>query len=277
MSLGTYNNSNNKKKDYSPITYSPVRFFNSESKIDPSSLGFSFWKNLLKISISPMKNAAEGSVPEMDKDNSIDIYLSPLKAKLFLEYATEFRLDPNKFTNIGIGTNKGIIYLTSGKTEFGTDSLFVVIKLMDFEQGSVTSCIAYEFNRNTFGISNYTGGTNFEKNYDFAQFTEFDMFVETIFSYVSSVNYAIAASVIDNNKYENSRLNTKITSIQEKLGIDTNKKSSYNGGASSNNYWNNNGGSNSSPNMNISSSNSPEHYDNYNQLVDDISSMMVED
>ena len=38
MALGTYNNSgNNSKKDYSPTTYSPVKFFNSESKVDPSA------------------------------------------------------------------------------------------------------------------------------------------------------------------------------------------------------------------------------------------------
>ena len=92
------------------------------------------------------------------------------------------------------------------------------------------------------------------------------MFLDVISSYVSSVNYAIAASVVDNNKYDVSRLSTKITSIQEKLGIDFKKSSS---GVNNSSYWNNNGNKNSSAN--------PEHYDNLNQLVDDISSMMVEE
>ena len=243
MSLGTYNsNSNNKKKDFSPTTYSPVKFFNSESSVDPSSLNFAFWKSLLRISITPMK------------------------AKLFLQYANDFRKDPNKFTNVGVGTNKGIIYLTSGKNEFGVDSLFVIIKIIDFEHNEILSCAAYEFNRNIFGITDYTEGTSFNQNYDYAQFIEFDMFLDVISSYVGSVNYAIAASVVDNNKYDVSRLSTKITSIQEKLGIDFKKSSS---GVNNSSYWNNNGNKNSSAN--------PEHYDNLNQLVDDISSMMVEE
>ena len=243
MSLGTYNsNTNNKKKDFSPTTYSPVKFFNSESSVDPSSLNFAFWKSLLRISITPMK------------------------AKLFLQYANDFRKDPNKFTNVGVGTNKGIIYLTSGKNEFGVDSLFVIIKIIDFEHNEILSCAAYEFNRNIFGITDYTEGTSFNQNYDYAQFIEFDMFLDVISSYVSSVNYAIAASVVDNNKYDVSRLSTKITSIQEKLGIDFKKSS---GSVNNSSYWNNNGNKNSSAN--------PEHYDNLNQLVDDISSMMVEE
>lgn len=280
MSLGTYNSKgNNKKNDYSPVTYSPVKFFNSDSKIDPSTLNFSFWKSLLKVSITPLK-VVQGSATEMDKDNNIDIYLSPMKAKLFLQYAEDFRKNPNKFTNVGIGTNKGIIYLTSGKSEFNTESLFVVIKLMNFEEGTVTSCIAYEFNRNNFGITDYAGGTEFNKNYDFAEFVEFDMFLDVIRSYVESVNYAIAATVVDNNKFDVARISNKIGSIQEKLGIETGKKS-YNGSSNNSSYWNNNGSSNSSssPAMNTSSgsSNGPEQYDNLNQLVDDISSILVED
>lgn len=281
MSLGTYNSKgNNKKNDYSPVTYSPVKFFNSESKIDPSTLNFSFWKSLLKVSITPLK-VAQGSATEMDKDNVIDIYLSPMKAKLFFQYAEDFRNNPNKFTNVGIGTNKGIIYLTSGKTEFNIESLFVVIKLMNFDEGTVTSCIAYEFNRNNFGITDYTGGTEFNKNYDFAEFVEFDMFLDVIKSYVESVNYAIAATVVDNNKFDVARITGRIASIQEKLGIESGKKS-YNGNSGNNNYWNNNGSSNlSSSSLNISSSssnsNGPEQYDNLNQLVDDISSILVED
>lgn len=276
MALGTYNNSgNNSKKDYSPTTYSPVKFFNSESKVDPSALNFTFWKSLLKISIIPMKNKSEGSVAEMDKDNSIDIYLSPMKAKLFLYYCNEFRKDPNKFTNVGIGTNKGIIYLTSGKTEFGIDSLFVIIKLIDFENnGNVSSCIAYEFNtENYFGIVDYAGGAEFNKNDEYSKFIELDMFIEVIESYVSSSNYAIAATVVDNNKYDVARVQNKISTIQEKLGIEIGKKSySNNNGGSK--YWNNGGNTSNNSNTNNTS---PEQYDNLNQLVDDISNMLIED
>lgn len=268
MSLGAYNN-NIKKKDYSPVTYSPVKLFNSQTKVDPSALNFAFWKGLLRISITPLKNKSEGSVAELDKDNSIDIYLGPSKAKLFLQYMEEFRKSPDKFTNVGVGTNKGIIYLTNGKDEFNTESLFLVIKLIDFENGSVLSCIAYEFNNDYFGITNYVDGTTFDKNYDYSKYLELDMLIDVLTSYVNSCNYAIASSIIDANKYEMSRLNTKIASIQEKLGIDINKKSSYSNNQS---YWNNNGTSTTT-----SSSSNTEQYENLNQLVDDISSMIIEE
>jgi hypothetical protein len=262
MALGNYNNNgkSDKKKDYSPVTYSGVRFFNSDSAVDPSSMSFSFWKGLLKIAIIPVKKV-EGSVPEYDKDNELAIYLTPLKAALMHRYMKT--IDINKVTNFGVATNKGIIYITNGKEEFNVKEdgkIFCVLKLID-ENGAVTSAIAYEFFTNYFGIKDYTGGTNFTKDFSFSNNLEYEMFIELFKNYVSSSNYAYAATVVECSKFDMSRLNTKIGTIQEKLGIENKYKS--NPGNKS--FFNNNGNvSNSIPEP---SSDKKESYDNYSELI----------
>ncbi len=258
MSLGSYNN---KKKDYSPVTYSPVRFYNSESKVDPTSMSFSFWKSLLKISIAPyQQNQNEGSYPSIDKDSSIDIYLSPMKAKQLLLCCERFQKNPSEFTNIGVNTNKGIIYLTNGVSEFNTDSTFVVIKIVDPESGNITSAITYEFNKEFYAITDYTGGSNFNKNYDYSTWIEFEMFKTVLKSYVESANCAIAATVIDNNKFDVSRLTSRISSIQEKLGIQFNGGGNSSGGYAKS-YFDNNSGSSSSSNTTLNTGTTSESYD----------------
>lgn len=273
MSLGTYNNSN-AKKDYSPTTYSPVRFYNSESKVDPSCMSFSFWKQLLKISISPYnQNTSEGSYPSIDKDASIEIYLSPMKAKLFLSYLKNIR-DTGKceWNNVGVNTNKGIIYFTEGK-EFGQNGQFIVIKIIDQESGNCMSSIAYEFNSNYSAIVNYNGGSDFNRDNTFAPSIEFDMFISVLENYVESVNYAIAATVVDNQKFDVSRITTRIMSIQDKLGI----QQSGEGRSYGKSYFDNNngqGGNSSDYNvgvdMNTSINGSSQQSSYYDELLSNI-------
>jgi|GEM_PF-1624294 len=269
MALGTYSNKSSQKKNYSPETYSQVRFFNPDSKVDPSAMSFSYWRGLMKISLSPIK-VAQGSSPEIDRDNVTEIYLSPIKALLFLLYVEAFKKDPSLYANSGVTTNKGIIYITNGKSEFNMteDTAFIVVKLVD-ESGNVTSSIAYEFGKSGyFGITDYNGGTNFQKNYDYADTIELDMFIKTLASYVSSANNAIAGSVAEAMHYDINSIKSKLTSIQESLGIETNK--SYGNAPKSNasSFWNNNGSSSSSlNNNNVQGSD----YENYNELIDDLS------
>lgn len=273
MSLGTYNNSNNSKKDYSPVTYSAIRFFNSESNIDSSSMSFSFWKGLLKISISPIKTG-EGSNPEIDKDNAIDIYLTPIRASLLLKYISMYELDPHRYDNVGVSTNKGLIYITTGTKEFGVPDgrLFIVIKILDQNDGRIKSAIAYEFSKaQCYGIVNYENSDRYEKNTEFASNAELDLFCNVLRTYVESSSYAMAASVVENMKYDVSRMTTRISTIQEKLGIDTKSGYKNGGGYKNSSYFDKNGGGNSS-----SGSSSAEQV-GYDELINDISSAMMND
>lgn len=268
MSLGNFN-SNVKKKNYSPITYSNFKLYNGESKVDPTCLNFAFWNGLMRISITPIA-MKQDSTPKLEKESSVDFYIGPNKAKMFLYYLKEFKTNQDKYINVGIGTNKGILYLTNGKNEFGVESMFIVIKLIDFPNNKIIAEAAYEFNTNIFGITNFKDqNLKFDKNYDFAKFAEIDMLIDIMTSYINSASYAYAATVIDANKFDTSRINTKINSIQEKLGIDY-KKTSY---GTSQSYWD----SDTSSNKTSNDYSTPDQYDNISQLVEDISSMVVED
>ena len=263
MSLGTYNNNGNiKKNDYSPTTYSQVKFFNSTSNIDASAMSFSFWKGLLKISIAPVKTG-EGSNVEIDRDNSIDLYLTPAKATLLHQYGLMFKEDPTRFQNVGVSTNKGLIYFTTGESEFNIPAgkMFVVIKIVDSESGNVTSAIAYEFNSSQYyGIVNYVGGSTFEKDTNFANTFEFDMLMRVFESYIDSSSYAMAATVVENMKYDMSRINTKLTSIQDKLGIEVVKSRQYRNKS----YFDDNGGNTQAKPTEVS----------YDDLIGGLSAMM---
>ena len=52
MALGNYDN--NKKEQYTPTYYSAYNTGNAEG-VDPSSLSYTFFNRMLKLSISPLK------------------------------------------------------------------------------------------------------------------------------------------------------------------------------------------------------------------------------
>ena len=278
MAFGNYNSGSSKKEVYSPTVYSPVRFYNTEQEsVDKTTMSFSYWKGLLKITINPVK-VSQGSPNEIDRDNNSTIYLSPMKALLLYKYGKMFLSDTNKYINIGVPTHKGIIYLTNGKKEFGLtrDQMIVVIKTIDSDSGNITSEYAYEFNSEyNFGVSNWTGGSDFNKDYSYSNSIEFEMFLSVLKTYVDSSSYAYAASVADAMKIESNRNYNSFKAIQEKLGISSgNKGSNYSNKSYFNN--NNNGNSNSqfnNNNMNSSNSSSPDNID-YEDLINDINDMM---
>ena len=272
MSLGTYNstktNSRGKNEAYSPTTYSSIRFYNDASTVDPSSLTFAFWKGLLKISITPIK-IKQGSPSELDRDNVIDLYLSPLKARLFADYISEFVLKNQRLNelggNVGVNTNKGLIYISDGSEFDKAGTYFLVIKHVS-EEGAITSEIAYEFTENYYAIAGYAGGYNFNKNSDLNTFFEVKNFLNVLTSYANSATNAIAASVVDNMSYGVNSMQSKLKSIQEKLGIDTSKK----GGNFNRSSFFDNTGDNHLQSPSNGGGSSTEQYESYDNLMDDL-------
>lgn len=270
MSFFTTNtNGKNSKSIYNPEVFSQVRFFNSSSQVDNTSLSFSFWNGLLKVSINPII-VNNGSANRVDKDNAVSIYLSPLKASILLKFAKEFRDDPKKYMNSGINTNKGIIYLTDGKDEFNQESKFLVIKIIDATTGDCKSQAAYEFNKSDhFGIINYTNKNNFTRYYDGADIVELNMFINVLDSYIKSATSAYAASVMEANKFDSTRTFNSLREIKEKLGIKYEGKNN-NGEVNKPSYFNLSQG-NSQPTSNNYSK--VENIDDYDALVRDLEAM----
>ena len=210
MALGdTYNN--NEKKNYSP-SVTGYRFSNAESNIDKTSLSFSYWNKLLKISIAPKKET-EGDTIAFDHENAGNVYLSHTKALILYKEIMEF-LDAYKKgvapKNVGVSSgNEGLIYICNGE-EFNADGPCLVIRKID-EKGHCTSTFVYEFRRKIHSsIVNYTEKTaKFESNeYDLL---EIEQIANLLKSYYESMTMATAYSIQESSKYDLSRLNTKIS------------------------------------------------------------------
>lgn len=283
MPLGnnSYNSTNSSKSssDYSPVTFSPVRFSNTDSETDRTAINFAFWKGMLKLSIIPLIISADKSVKQ-DKENSVDIFFSPTKARLFVYYLERFKntmssMDVGSnsiFTNVGVSAKSSVIYITTGEEEFGSDrkGLYIVIKGIN-DVGEVTSSIAYQFKASNsiyFGIVDYRGGLDFSKNFDYTPMVEFDTFISVFKNYINNVGGAIAASVVDATKYTFNTITSKLTSIQENLGIDT--SSSYKSGykKANNSFFSKTDGNGT--NTSSTGSGKVEEVSNYEELIADL-------
>ena len=235
MNNNNYNNQNNGGNDiFTPTTRSAYRFFNSESEIDNTSMSFNFWNSLLKITMNPII-VKEGSANKVDTDNHVDIYLSPSKAKMLLYCVKEFRKNPDAYTNIGVNTNKGIIFIANGDKMFGHGGVCIVINLINNETGEKEAEAAYEFNTK-------------------------DLYA------ITSTN-AVAASIMETGKFNEARQFSFIKDVREKLGISKSDGSkNYNRSS----WFNNNGNSSSS----VSSEGSKNNSSTYEDVMNDIASIM---
>ena len=130
MALGDVYN-NNEKKNYSPSVTSGYRFSNPESTIDKTSLNFTYWNKLLKVSIAPKKET-EGDTIAFDHENAGNVYLSHTKALIFYKEIIRF-LDEyangKSVTNAGVNTGKEIYSMNrdgSVVKEKQTSALFML-------------------------------------------------------------------------------------------------------------------------------------------------------
>lgn len=219
MALGdTYNN--NEKKNYSPTVTSGYRFSNPDSNIDKTSLSFSYWNKLLKVSIAPKKET-DGNTIAFDHENAGSVYLSHTKALIFYKEIIKFLegyVNGTAPTNTGVSSgSEGLIYICDGK-EFNSNSPCLVIRKIDSE-GRCTSTYVYEFRKIHNSVVNYVEKTaNFDSVlYDLL---EIEQFANLLKSYYESMTMAVAYSVQEANKYDLSRINTKLKVMGEKLGVE---------------------------------------------------------
>lgn len=225
----TYNNNKNDRKvNNDPTVYSNYKFSNINS-IDPSSLSITFWSNTMKLTIAPKKNTTNGDI-SFDYDNATSAYLTHTKARILAEEIRAFM--EGKINSVSVDTSRNLISISNGK-EFGVNSLFLVIRTFDQTNNTVSSSYAYEFKKQYhYAIRNFDEKNidNFEKTY--YDDLEIEQFLTLLEEYYKAMTGAIAFTVVDQQKYNNSRINTKLDSIANKLGIDWNTGNKNNGGNS---------------------------------------------
>lgn len=245
MALG--NNYDNKKQ-YSPTVYSAYRMNNAESTIDPTCMTYTFWNNSLKISISPKKTNCGENI-SFDFDNSISIYLTHTKALILAKELEKFMQDPDKYNSCGVPSGAGIITFSNG-TEFGKPGTYcVVIRKVNSGTGEIESAFVYEIKSEYyFAVRGYDSNKNsFETEKEDYRLLELQQMYTLLIEYTKAMTSAAAYSVVDNMKFDMSRINTKLVKIAEKVGADLGyKNQSY----SNKSYFNQNSNNNSNSQSN---------------------------
>lgn len=249
MALGNnYNQNDNKgKQQYHPTVYSAYRMNNAESIIDQTAITFTYWNGALKISIAPKKPDTNSEIATFDFDNSISVYLNHTKARILYGEICKFQENPGLYNNVGIPSGQGLITLSDGK-EFGVESPCIVIRKID-QAGATTSSYAYQFKIDYhYSIRNYDQASgNFEKNTLDYNNLEIEQLKTLLLEYYTAMTGAMAYSVIDQSKFENTRTTNKLDQIAEKLGVQF-------GGNKTGNYKSSHSVFNSSKPTNYSSS-----------------------
>lgn len=263
-------NNSNSNSVYTPTINSGYTFYNSESNVDKTLMSISYWNGLLKVMMNPI-NVSEGSAPKVDTSTHIEIYLTPAKAHLFLHAIREFRKDPSRYTNISVPTNKGAIAIVNGDNAYGVSGTFITITLIN-QDVEVTASAAYHISvNNYFTITDFEPGKTFDKDTSYSNQVELNILETILDQYVKAFTNAIAASVIDNNKYNNDRSYKFMNDVRNKLGIPVSNKSSNKYNTSN---WQRNASNGSTE---VSSSSADVNEASLDDVMNDIASSMLDD
>lgn len=232
MSLGNNNYQNNdKKKAQSAKVFSQYKMSNTESEVDATQLSTTFWNNFIVLSIAPKKQSKYDRV-EWDHENNISIYLSHTKARMLAKEIEEFLKDPNAHTNLGVNAGNGLICISNGK-EYGVNCPLIIIHKLN-ENGEIESSFAYQIKQNyhyTIRNFNKENPSEFDKLWD--DLIELEQLHTLLTEYYKAMTGAYAYPVMENIKYDMSRINTKLDSCAEKLGVVYNTGSNNSGATKS--------------------------------------------
>lgn len=220
MALGNNPYNNNDKKQYQQEVYSAYRMSNTTSNLDKTRLSFSYWNKLLKISISPLLGV-ENDIPKWDTNNTINVYINHSKAYLLHNAIT--RVLNGECRSEGVVSNTKYLIFSNGE-EFGINGYCLIIADKDPNTGAIVSSIAYEFKTDYhYTVVNFSVNSNQEqKSYD--DRLEIYELMNLLETYFKSASGADSYFVYENAKYDNSRTQTKLNSICEKLGIEFSNK-----------------------------------------------------
>ena len=240
MSLGgdySSNSNTNKKQYYEPEVRSSYVLSNSEG-VDPSALSVSFFRDCLKFTASPMlPNPTE--TKKWDTDNAMTIYINHTKARTLCTIIDDVM--DGKIQNGGVNSGaKGFLSFSNGK-ELGIDNYCLIFREIDPQVGSITSTYVYEFKMNYhYAIVNFDANT---MDHDKVYFDnlEIEQLKDLLKEYYHAITNATAYTVVNQLRFEHSRINTKLNSICESLGIKFDKSGANYGKNGNKSYFDSNG------------------------------------
>ena len=269
MALGNYrNNTNveiegNNNEPYRPETYG-LSFTNAMSETNKLSIKISYWKTLMRLKFCPPLNTGVPNVIRFDYDNTLDIYLTPQKAMMLKIYMDQFieslKADSTVDFNKAIQVNTGVIVLTNDGSFTNGDKIPVLAGLKINDSGNITNLFIYEFKVDEeFGIVGYNPeSSDYNTETEYFKYIELEHFSINLSQFINASTMAIAATVMDRNSFEFSKIRSDVSKIADKLGVSLVGNRTYSAGATKNSFFNRNGNSNSTPYS--SSANSKAEY-----------------
>lgn len=248
MSIG--NNQNNQPK--SITLRSKIVLFN-KGELNYTCLKFEYWNGLLVLKIENCITITDESgrtTVKVDSDNSISIYLTPYKARVFYNSIKSYLNNQGKYTNVGINSGAGLITFSDG-ADYNVNNHLICIRKCHEETGNVLSSNTYEFNKGDGIIVNFDDSNPQNNREILDDNIEIDILLNVLSDFIS---YANSAAAYWNNysfEYQNNKKDELLNSIADKLGIERQYKKS----SSNNSFFNNNNSNNSAtPTKNVESS-----------------------
>ena len=245
MAFGNYSNNSAKKQGpFDPTVYSPYKFNNARSAVDQTRLSIQFWNNSMRIMISPKAADSPEDQPTFDDKNSISIYLNHTKARMLSYVIRGFIEDPAKFDNCGVTAGTSLLTISTGK-EFNSKFPLIIIRKVS-EDGSVSASFAYEIKGDFHRIIRGFDQSNGHFDEQFYPNLELEQLITCLEEFYKAESRAIAYSVVDQMKFDNYRVNTRLSRIGEKLGVDMGMGQGGSGSSSSTSYFSKSNSSSSS-------------------------------
>lgn len=230
--FGKRNNNNGNQK---VNVYSGYRFSNTEQV--KSGMNISFWSDLLKIGIAPLKQTSGSEYPMYDRESEVAVYLTPQKAKIL---ANEIhRFIAGDFDNTGVTAGTSFVSISKGdayEQPAPVVSIRKFNKALSEIEAEAIFVVRTQFN---FAVHNFDMA-KVDGDHDFDTYKNMDLenLATVCDEFYRAMSHAYAYSVIDRQAYANNKMNASIAAIAEKLGVST-------GG----NFVNNNGGSHKAHNF----------------------------
>lgn len=230
------------KEFYENTYYSRLRFKNEEGLL----LGFSFWKGMLKVNISKF-------VDNEYKELSV-IHLSPMKAKLLADQLKVLKtFDASDTTSVGVDTGttdvRNLIVVGNYANATVAGQKYVLIGKVT-PDGNLIEDNTFVFNADYNFALNFEDLKKMKCSKKFDNDLELDLFITTLEQFYTNMIGAGAYAVIDMQRFDMSKINTKIGLMMDALHIEKPGR-----GDQSNSYFNKAGAA-SPQNSNRSRSNS---------------------
>lgn len=213
--FGKRNNNNGNQK---VNVYSGFRFNNTEQV--KSGITFSYWSDLLKIGIAPLKQTSGSDYPMYDRESEVAVYLTPQKARILSNEIRRFI--EGDFENTGVTAGSSFISVSNGAA-YEQEAPVISIRKFNKDLSEIEAeAIFVVRTQLNFAVHNFDM-SKVDGDHDFDTYKNMDL--ENIAmicdEFYHAMSHAYAYSVIDRQSYTNNKTNSTIMAIAEKLGVST--------------------------------------------------------